>query len=137
MLSATLSAANRRSVTSTSATVLVSPAPSSRRDSGGTISAEMRTSLLSPSRTPGSAVPEADGSSREVPAALEPETAPETTSEDSFRSAESGVGKTDETVELDVTADLDATVELGAIDTTAEEAELDGLADMMGTVGLR
>ena len=121
----------------TPATVLVSPAPSSRRDSGGTISAEMRTSLLSPSRTPGSAVPEADGSSHEVPATLEPETAPETMSEDSFRSAESGVGKTDETVELDVTADLDATVELGAIDTTAEEAELDGLADMMGTVGLR
>ena len=45
--------------------------------------------------------------------------------------------QTDETVELDVTADLDATVELGDLDATAEEAEMDSLADMMGTVDLR
>ena len=122
------------------AAALVSPAPSSRRGSGGTASTGTRTppSRASSGDAVSGTLPER---SRAVPAAgaaSEPDSASPTASHsDSFRSAESGVGETDETVELDVTADLDATVELERIDTTAEEAEVDGLADMMGTVELR
>jgi hypothetical protein len=62
----------------------------------------------------------------------------EDSEEDSFRSAASGgVGETDATVELDATVDLDATAPLEEVDLTAEEEEVDTLAEMMGTVELR
>jgi len=120
----------------TPATVLVSPAPSSRRSSGATSPSPAPLPRAGVENTVSSSAAEEEETASRAPAPAS-STAAETASEDSFASAESGVPETDETVELDVTADLDATVELGDLDATAEEAEMDSLADMMGTVDLR
>ena len=142
----------------TPATVLVSPAPSSRRSSGAASetvsllpSPEMAIAASEPSDESRAAVVAAsrdEYATTPEPVHLPTETRPSRGSslaeasfgsEDSFRSAASsvGVGETDATVELDATVDLDATAPLEEVDTTAEEEQVDTLADMMGTVELR
>ena len=142
----------------TPATVLVSPAPSSRRSSGAASetvsllpSPEMAIAASEPSDESRAAVVAAsrdEYATTPEPVHLPTETRPSRGSslaeasfgsEDSFRSAASsvGVGETDATVELDATVDLDAPAPLEEVDTTAEEEQVDTLADMMGTVELR
>jgi hypothetical protein len=123
----------------TPATVLVSPAPSSRRSS----EAASETVSLLPSPQMAIAASEPSDEYATTPEPLPIAERPsggssEDSEEDSFRSAASGgVGETDATVELDATVDLDATAPLEEVDLTAEEEEVDTLAEMMGTVELR
>ena len=120
--------------------MLVSPAPSSRRSSEA--ASETVSLLPSPQIAFAASEPsdEYATTSEPLPTAERPSGgSSEDSEEDSFRSATSfgGVGETDATVELDATVDLDATAPLEEVDLTAEEEEVDTLAEMMGTVELR